>query len=130
VDNTDGDKKSLPLYNYDKGRTATHINCMPRPEKWRLIKPIADELVNAFLAEVLTIVQAHERCSLVADALAQYFASLDPYRRSGDFQMNGTLPPPASLKTFVEPHVFYGHFRAWLRKQGINPDSVEVPDAA
>lgn len=83
-------------------------------------------LVNSFLSEVLFMIEIHERHSNALDALRRYFETLEPYREWGDFQMGRTLERPSELDLLIEPYALYGRFRAWLRKQGINPDEVEV----
>ena len=62
----------------------------------------------------------------INDALSSFFASLKPYRRFGDFQGLETVPRPRPLHMHIEPHILYGHFRAWLRKQEIDPDSFSA----
>lgn len=62
----------------------------------------------------------------IHDDLRAFFDSLEPYRRTGDFQFLATLRRPRPLELQVEPYAFYGHFRAWLRKRGIDPDAVDV----
>jgi hypothetical protein len=54
--------------------------------------------------------------------IESFVKSLIPYRRFGDFQTLASLPRPRPLQLHIEPHIFYGHFRAWLRKQGFNPN--------
>lgn len=62
----------------------------------------------------------------VRDNLRVFFDSLIPYRRFGDFQTLASLPRPRPLQLHVEPHIFYGHFRAWLRIQGFDPARGEL----
>ena len=93
-----------------------------------IVKLTSEALVNWFLAEVLAVIATYERYGEADAALKTYFSSLEPYCKSGDFQMERMLPRPTPLEIFVEPYAFYGHFRAWLRKQGIDPDAVTVPD--
>jgi hypothetical protein len=93
------------------------------------VKLTSEGLVNWFLAEVLSVIVNYERYSDAADALRIYFEFLAQFEARGDFQMQETLPRPAPLEMFVEPHALYSRFRAWLRKQGIDPDSVTVSNA-
>jgi hypothetical protein len=62
----------------------------------------------------------------IHDDLRAFFDSLKPYRRFGDFQFNAKLPRPRPLELQIEPYAFYGHFRGWLRKRGIDPDTVAI----
>jgi hypothetical protein len=55
-----------------------------------------------------------------------FFESLIPCRRFGDFQTLASLPRPRPLELHVEPHIFYGHFRAWLRKRKLDPDQGDL----
>jgi hypothetical protein len=66
----------------------------------------------------------------IHDDLWSFFDSLKPCRRFGDFQGLTTLPRPRPLEPHIEPHIFYGHFRAWLRKRGIDPETIEVRTGA
>jgi hypothetical protein len=82
---------------------------------------------NMFSVAELGTLAADKRYGDLHDALFAYFDSLEPYRKWGDFQMLATLPRPRPLQLLIEPSILYGHFRAWLRKQGINPDTVPPP---
>ena len=62
----------------------------------------------------------------IHDDLRAFFNSLEPYRRLGDFQFQAMLPRPRPLELQVEPYAFYGRFRAWLGKRGIDADAVDV----
>jgi hypothetical protein len=62
----------------------------------------------------------------IHDDLRAFFDFLEPYRRTGDFQFKAKLSRPRPLDLQVEPYAFYGRFRAWLRKRGIDPDTVDV----
>lgn len=101
---------------------------MRRGAKKTKVQLNSEELVNQFLAEVLSVIASYEHYGEAGAALKQYFASLEPYRQWGDFAMERLLPRPTPLEIFLEPYALYGHFRAWLRKQGIDPDAVMVPD--
>ena len=92
------------------------------------VKLTSEGLVNWFLAEVLSVIVSYDRYSDAADALKTYFEFLRPYEQWGDFRMRGILPRPQPLELFVEPHALYGHFRAWLRRHGVDPDTITVPD--
>ncbi len=71
---------------------------------------------------------ADRRYCDIHDDLCSFFDSLKPYRRFGDFQFLAKLPRPRPLELQVEPYAFYGHFRAWLRKRGIDPGMIDVGD--
>jgi hypothetical protein len=101
---------------------------MRRGAQQHNVKLTSEELVKWFLAEVLSVIVSYDGYSDAADALRAYFEFLGQFKRWDDFQMQGTLPRPAPLEIFVEPRALYGSFRAWLRKQGIDPDTVVVPD--
>jgi hypothetical protein len=112
---------------------------MPRPKSYTLI-PTPEQFAERFLAEVLAAAAgvevgerpiaelgefaADERHCDAHDALWAYFRSLEPYRRFGDFQGLETMPRPRPLQLHIAPHILHGHFRAWLRKQGIDPDKA------
>lgn len=91
---------------------------MRRGAKKARVQLNSEELVNRFLAEVLSLIGSYERYSEAEQALKNYFASLEPYRQWGDFAMEHMLPRPEPLEIFVEPFALYGRFRAWLRKTG------------
>jgi hypothetical protein len=103
---------------------------MRRRAKQYTVTLTSEELVNWFLAEVLGLIVSYERYGDAADALKNYFELLQSYRQWGDFQVRGTLPRPMPLEIFVEPHALYGHFRAWVRRHGIDPDAIVLPDAS
>jgi len=60
--------------------------------------------------------------------LRSYFDSLEQYQHFHDFQFLAKLPRPMPLELQVEPYTFYAHFRAWLRKMGIDPEAVSLGD--
>lgn len=111
---------------------------MRRSKSYRLI-PTPEQLAASFLAEALAAaagveiaqhsirelgaVASDERYGDAHDRLFTYFESLKPYRKFGDFQNLATPPRPSPLQILIEPHILYGHFRAWLRKQGLDPDT-------
>jgi hypothetical protein len=103
---------------------------MRRGAQQHNVKLTSEELVTWFLAEVLSVIVNYDRYSDTADALRAYFEFLGQFRRWDDFQIHGTLPRPEPLEVFVESHALYGNFRAWLRKHGIDPDTVTVSDVA
>jgi hypothetical protein len=88
-----------------------------------------EKLVTRFLDEVLSVVNRERTHATASDALRKgYFAGLRPYQQWGDFQFHGKLPRPRPLELFVEPYTLYGYFRAWLRKQGIDPETLPSPE--
>jgi hypothetical protein len=111
---------------------------MHRSQSYKLI-PQSEQLAARFLAEALAAAAgvevgecpirelgefaADERYGDAHDRLFMYFESLKPYREFGDFQNLAALPRPAPLQILIEPHILYGHFRSWLRKEGIDPDT-------
>lgn len=112
---------------------------MPRSQSYTLIPP-PEQLVARFLGDVLAVAAGvephkfslHDLGEFAADEghcdshdrLFGYFESLKPYRRFGDFQGLETLPLPKPLQLHIDPYILRGHFRAWLRKQGIEPDKI------
>jgi hypothetical protein len=102
------------------------------------------ELVSTFLREALAAMAgveagvrsirelgdlaAENRYCDNSDALCSFFDSIKPYRRFGDFQGLATLSRPRPLQLHVEPHILHGHFRAWLRKHGVDPDTIALGD--
>jgi hypothetical protein len=56
-----------------------------------------------------------------------YFDPLRPFIDYGDFVMDHPLARPHPLQLFVESYIFYGWFRAWVRKQGIDPATLKIP---
>lgn len=72
---------------------------------------------------------AERRHCDIHEDLWSFFNSLKPYRRFDDFQGMATLPRPRPLRLHIEPHIFHGHFRAWLRKRGIDSDTIQVGDS-
>jgi hypothetical protein len=117
---------------------------MRRSTSYQLI-PTPEQLAKRFLAEVLaasagvevghlSIRELGELCGEARycdaeDNLAVFFKSLKRYRRLGDFQGLATLPRPRPLQLHIDPYILHGHFRAWLRKQKIDPDQIGVPGA-
>jgi hypothetical protein len=74
--------------------------------------------------KALSTLAAERRYSDARDSLRSFFASLKPYRQFGDFQSLAVLPRPRPLELHVEPSILYGHFRAWLRKRGFDPNTI------
>jgi hypothetical protein len=115
---------------------------MRRSTSYTLI-PTPEQLAKRFLAEVLAVsagvqvgnLSIHELGQLCGetrycdaeDNLAVFFTSLKRYRRRGDFKGLATLPRPRPLQLHIDPYILYGHFRAWLRKQKVDPDQVGEP---
>lgn len=112
---------------------------MRRSKTYKLV-PTPGDLAVKFLAEACAAVAgvepgkfsmeelgelwAERRYGDAEDDLFTFFESLKPYRKFGDFQMLAELPRPRPLQLHIDPGILYGHFRAWLRKQGINPDQI------
>ena len=113
---------------------------MPRSRSHRS-QATAGSIISLFLREVLAAgagiesdglsiealggVAAEMRYSDFRDNLRSFFNSLKPFRRFGDFRGLEQLPTPRPLQLYVEPHILHGHFRAWLRRRGIDPDGLE-----
>jgi hypothetical protein len=116
---------------------------MPRTRSLKPI-PVANDFSSLFLSELLATaagVEAagrsiktlgklalNERYCDARDRIHAYFDSLKPFRRFGDFQGLAILPGPKPLHLHVEPHILHGHFRAWLRKQQLDPDRLARRD--
>ncbi len=89
--------------------------------------PTTEELVSQFLTEVLDTVRGFEVYAEAYEALWQgFFEPLRIYYRWGDFAGQVELQGPRVLGLFVNWQVLYGFFRAWLRKQGIDPDTITL----
>lgn len=115
------------------------LHRMRRSQSYKLI-PTPEELAAKFLAEACAAVAGVEpgtfsmeelgklwserRYGDAEDDLIAFFDGLKPYRMFGDFQMVAELPLPRPLRLHIDPSILYGHFRAWLRKQGIKPDRI------
>lgn len=82
----------------------------------------ADVTAGRVSIEKLGELTSGARYCEIRENVDSFFDSLKPYRQFGDFQTLASLPRPRPLHLHVEPHIFYGHFRAWLRKQGFDPD--------
>jgi len=112
---------------------------MRQSQTYTLI-PTPEQLAARFLGDVLAAAAGVEPGSLplrdlgefaaddrqcdAHDRLFGYFDSLKPYREVGDFRMLAALPWTRTLQLHIDPSILYGHFRAWLRKQGIDPDTI------
>lgn len=83
-------------------------------------------LVGQFLSEVLAVVKRERTRNAASDALRKgYFAELRQYQQWGDFQFKDTLQRPRPLELYIDPYTLYGYFRLWLRKHGLDPDTIE-----
>jgi hypothetical protein len=80
---------------------------------------------NLSIAKLGEIAAERRHCD-IHDDLWSFFDSLKPYRLFGDFQGLAMLPRPRPLQLHIEPDIFHGHFRAWLRKRGIDPNTIDV----
>jgi hypothetical protein len=112
---------------------------MCRSLSYKLI-PTPEQLVNLFLAEMLAAsaggavgvhsirewrrLSGETRYHDAEDTLVAFFKSLERYYQPGDFQGLATLPRPRPFQLHLDPYIFYGHFRAWLRTQKIDPDQI------
>lgn len=94
----------------------------------RLLSEItSEELVIKFLDEVLAVAMSNEIYSVAYDALHEgYFKQLKPYIMSGETNIMAGLPRPRPLQLFVDTCALYVYFRAWLRRDGIDPDTVKL----
>jgi hypothetical protein len=102
---------------------------MHRASKKNTPRQKREKLVTRFLDEVLATVNRERTHAAASDALRKgYFAGLRPYQQWGDFQFRGKLPRPRPLELYVEPYTLYGYFRAWLRKQRIDPETLPLPE--
>jgi hypothetical protein len=112
---------------------------MRRSQSYKLI-PTPEDLVTKFLAEACAAAAGVEpgkfsmeelgklwgerRYGDAEDDLFAFFDSLKPYREFSDFQMLAELRRPRPLRLHIDPSILYGHFRAWLRREGIEPDNI------
>src|SRR5260370_2767878 len=87
----------------------------------------ATDLAIRFVDGAQAAIAPFEIYSDAHDALWHgYFEPLRPFIDRGDFVMEHPLARPHPLQLFVESYTFYGWFRAWVRKQGIDPASLVV----
>jgi hypothetical protein len=90
-------------------------------------RTIAEKLGLQFLDEVQAAIAPFEIYGDAHDELwLGYFDPLRPFIRQGDFVAEHPLSRPHPLQLLVESYTFYGWFRVWLRKQGIDPGSLLV----
>ena len=88
--------------------------------------PLPEELATQFLDEVVNVIAPFEIYGSAHDALWDgYFADLREYAAWGDFNGEEQLPRPKPLPLLVDAHVLFGFFRAWVRKRGIDPNSMD-----
>ena len=81
-------------------------------------------LAYLFMKEIGAIIASRETYAEANDALTEYLAEVRLYARRGDLTTQERFPNKAVLTRLVEPHTIYDTFRAWLRKQGIDPDRL------
>jgi hypothetical protein len=112
--------------------------------KLKIAIPSPEELVEKFFGEVLAAAagveigdRSVEELGRIAslkrhpdrrEAIHLYLNALKPYQQFADFQGCKSLPRPRPLELHIERSILYGYFRSWLRKQGIDPDTVDAGD--
>lgn len=99
---------------------------VPKPKLsiYRLV-PLPEDLATQFHTEAIDAITGFENYADAYDALWRgHFEALRAYIQPGDFNLVGELPRPRPLRAFVGPHALCGFFRAWLRKQEMDPDIV------
>jgi len=83
----------------------------------------AERLGLQFLDEVQAAIAPFEIYGDAHEALWQnLFRSVRPF----DFVADRPLARPHPLQLLVESYIFYAWFRAWVRKQGMDPASLRV----
>jgi hypothetical protein len=88
----------------------------------------AEALAIQFLDGAKAALAPFDIYSDAHDALWRgYFDALRPYINHRDFVMEHPLARPHPLQLLVESYKFYGWFRAWVRKQGIDPATLTIP---
>ena len=90
------------------------------------LAPDPEELARRFFGELLAAIAGCDGFSAVGDALRKYFLTLPPHVRIDDFMGVEPLPVPEELELhlIVDGWMLRGHFGAWLRKQGIDPNTI------
>jgi hypothetical protein len=121
-----GDKVTLCRYNYDKGRTKPHNPGMRKSKSYKLI-PTPEQLATRFLGEVVAATAGTQGFAEQSDALRGYLETLQPHRRMEDYWRSGAMPQPWPLQFLIDGYTLYAFFRAWLRKEGIDPDLTPPP---
>jgi hypothetical protein len=87
----------------------------------------ASGLAIQFLEEAKAAIASFEIYSDAHDALWHgYFDPLRPFIDHGDFVGDHPLARPHPLQLLVESYTFFGWFRAWVRKQGIDPATLTI----
>src|SRR5712692_7913013 len=114
-------------YNYVKGRSChaptPHAMLRKKRQEYALA-PTREELAVRFLGEVVAAVTSAGEFSEQSAALWEYIETLQPHRRMDDYRLDAVMPRPWPLPFLVSEVLLYSCFRAWLRKQGIDPDAV------
>jgi hypothetical protein len=92
----------------------------------------ATQLALRFIDEALAAIVS---CEIYSDAYRslrehlfmplQPFGATDP---TDDFDQAHSLLRPGNLQLLVGPYTFYSWFKAWVRKQGIDPRSLTIPN--
>jgi hypothetical protein len=81
-------------------------------------------LAYLFLREIGSIIASRNTYTEVQDALADYLAEVRLYGKRTDFKTMTRFPDKNILSLLMQPQTLEDSFRAWLRKQGINPDQL------
>jgi hypothetical protein len=92
----------------------------------------ARQLALRFVDEALAAIAS---CEVYSDAYGllrhHIFEPLQPFGASDptdEFDDAHPLLRPGDLQLLVGPYTFYSWFRAWVRKQGIDPASLSIPN--
>jgi hypothetical protein len=89
-----------------------------------ILAPDPEVLAQQFMGEVIASIAGCKKSSAALDALRRYFWTLPPHVRVDDFMSVPPLPVPEELHLIVDGWMLRGHFGAWLRKRGIDPDTI------
>ncbi len=57
------------------------------------------------------------------DRLRRFLETLELHERPADFRIVGRIPDGGIFTPLIAPEILYGYFRAWVRQQGIDPDT-------
>jgi len=99
-----------------------------RKPKTYALAPTPEQLAHRFFGEALAAIAGHDEYSGAYEALHDYFSALAPHAAPDDpedYWAMARLPAaPQPLPSLTNPYALYRSFCCWLRKQGIDPETV------